>query len=62
MSDLMEIVDKLEEINEAERELLVLMSGAQKTCALLFILHTQREEAFKDLNRVIETGRNRQEN
>jgi len=41
-------------LNEAERELLILMSGAHQACSLLFILHMQREEVFKNLNRAIE--------
>lgn len=49
-----EIVDKLEELNEADREVLILLSGSQKECSLLHILHTQREEAVKALIKIVE--------
>jgi len=50
MNELIEIIDRLEELNEAEEELIVLTAGAKKTCSLLLILHTQREEQIEKLS------------
>jgi len=49
MNELIEIIDKLEELNEAEAELILLTVGAKKTCSLLLILHTQREAQIRKL-------------
>jgi len=49
MNELMDIIDKLEELQEAEQEYLVLASGSGQNCTLIMLMHRKRADLIKKL-------------